>query len=362
MITPKFQAPSGGFYPELKSRVQDYFKQSNQDTFGNSHLYTKAIILGLLYLSLYVHIVFFTPHYLVALAEAALLGALTAFIGFNIMHDGAHGAFSKSAKVNKLAGMTLNLLGSNVMIWSTKHNVIHHTFTNIDGVDDDLNAGVFLRLCETQSRKKFHKFQHIYFWAAYSLLFFYWIFYTDYKKYFTQKINDFPIKNFGLKEHISFWVFKVLHAVTFIAIPIYMLGFFPWLIGFSVLGISAGIILSVVFQLAHTVEDTHFYVPAETDQKVELDWVLHQIHTTANFATRNKVLSWLFGGLNFQVEHHLFPKISHVHYPAISKILKETCAEYNVPYIEYPRMRDALKSHIRHLKNLGQKEMQPSFA
>jgi linoleoyl-CoA desaturase len=353
MITPKFQAPSGSFYSDLKSRVNEYFTNSGQDTFGNHKLYTKAVILTVSFVSVYTHLVFFTPHPVLAILECLLLGALTAFIGFNIMHDGAHGSFSKSAKVNKFAGLTLNILGANVMLWATKHNVIHHTYTNIDGVDDDLNAGVFLRLCETQQHKKFHKFQHIYFWVAYSLLFFYWIFYTDYKKYFTQEISGFTVKNFGLKEHISFWIFKSIHLSTFVIIPIVMVGFIPWLIGFVSLGLFAGVILSVVFQLAHTVEATHFYVPNETDHKVELDWALHQIYTTANFATKSKIISWLVGGLNFQVEHHLFPKISHVHYPAINKILKQVCEEYNVKYIEYERMRDALASHIRHLKNMG---------
>lgn len=154
-------------------------------------------------------------------------------------------------------------------------------------------------------------------------------------------------------DHISFWSFKVLHLLLFIALPIYMVGFGPWGIGFLVYGLFAGFILSIVFQLAHTVEHTQFPVPDKATGRLEDEWAIHQIKTTANFATENKLVSWYVGGLNFQVEHHLFPKISHVHYPAISKIIKQACQEYGVNYIEYPRVRYAVASHVAHLRQLG---------
>jgi linoleoyl-CoA desaturase len=108
-----------------------------------------------------------------------------------------------------------------------------------------------------------------------------------------------------------------------------------------------------VFQLAHTVEHTEFPVTDEITNRLPDEFAAHQIKTTANFATRNKVISWLVGGLNFQIEHHLFPKISHVHYPAISEIVKCVCAEYQLQYIEYPTMRQAVFAHVRFLRRLG---------
>ncbi|HRF18380.1 MAG TPA: fatty acid desaturase, partial [Chitinophagaceae bacterium] len=112
---------------------------------------------------------------------------------------------------------------------------------------------------------------------------------------------------------------------------------------------------SIVFQLAHTVEHTHFPQANPETHKMEDEWAIHQLKTTANFATSNKLISWWVGGLNFQIEHHLFPKISHVHYPAISKIIKKACKDFNIPYIEYPKMRLAVASHVSHLKNLSRK-------
>lgn len=355
MSIPKFSASAQSFHTELKRRISEYFAQAGKSSTGNINLYTKAIILVAGFLFVYIHLVFFTPAPWLALLECVVLGGLTAGIGFNIMHDGMHGSFSRYKWVNEMAGLSLNFLGANNFMWRTKHNIIHHTYTNIEGIDDDIEAKPLLRLCETQKYYKIHRFQHWYFWAAYSLLYIWWVFFTDYKKYFSGKIGPTPLKKMSIGQHISFWGFKALHAVIFIAVPIYMVGFTPWLIGFIVYGMFAGFVLSIVFQLAHTVEHTHFPMANTETGKMEDEWAIHQLKTTANFATRNKLISWLVGGLNFQVEHHLFPRISHVHYPAISRIIKKACQEFNIPYIEFPKMRLAVASHVSHLRNLSRR-------
>jgi linoleoyl-CoA desaturase len=239
-------------------------------------------------------------------------------------------------------------------MWNMKHNIIHHTYTNVDGVDDDIEAGPYLRFASTQKKLKLHKFQHYYFWFLYTLLHLTWIFVGDYRKYFTKKIGVVPIKKMSLKEHIAFWAAKIIYTFMVVALPIYLLGFTTWLLGFLLVTMVTGFIISIVFQLAHTVEHTDFPVPAGDSGKIENEWAIHQVETTANFATNNKLLSWLVGGLNFQIEHHLFPRISHVHYPAISKIIRKTCEEYGIKYLEYRKMRDAIVSHVAYLRRLGQ--------
>jgi linoleoyl-CoA desaturase len=154
-------------------------------------------------------------------------------------------------------------------------------------------------------------------------------------------------------DHITFWGFKAAHAFLFIVLPISQVGFVAWVIGFLVFAMFAGFVLAIVFQLAHTVEHTHFPTPNEETGKMDDEWAIHQLKTTANFATKNRLVSWFVGGLNFQIEHHLFPKISHVHYPAISKIIKQVCQEYGITYIEYPRVRLAVASHISFLRQMG---------
>jgi linoleoyl-CoA desaturase len=352
MVTPKFVNQGSNFHQELKRRVRNYFTESNKPATGNFSLYFKAVLFWLCYIALYVHVVFFTPHYAVAILECLAMGGLTAAIGFNVMHDGGHGSFSGSKFWNKIAAFSVNALGASGIMWNNKHNIIHHTYTNIDGVDDDIEIKPLLRMCETQKKYFIHRFQHIYVWFLYTLLLLVWVFESDYRKYFKGKVGEVPIKKMSTFEHFAFWIAKIGYAFMMIALPIYMVGFLPWLVGFLVLAMFAGFVLSIVFQLAHTVEETAFPVPLDNN-KIENEWAIHQIETTANFATRNRVISWFVGGLNFQIEHHLFPKISHVHYPEISKIIKKTCEEFNVKYIEYQRMRDAIVSHASYLKRMG---------
>jgi linoleoyl-CoA desaturase len=353
MSSLKFSNTPNSFHSELKRRISDYFEEIGKSTAGNYKLFIKAVILMLFFAFIYIHLVFFTPPVLWQILESILLGGVVAAIGFNVMHDGAHGSFSKYKWVNSLAAFSLNILGGNSFMWNMKHNVIHHAFTNVDGVDDDIDIQPWMRMSSTQKKYRLHKYQHIYFWILYSLLYLFWIFILDYQKYFKAKVGNVPLKKMKLSDHFVFWGFKVFHLFLFVGLPVYMVGFSSWLISFLIFTCVAGFVLSVVFQLAHTVEHTAFPMPDKITNKMEDEWAIHQIKTTANFATRNKVVNWLVGGLNFQIEHHLFPKISHIHYPAISKIIKQACIEYGIHYIEYRRVRHALASHVSYLRQMG---------
>jgi len=204
MQAPKFHTSSASFHTELKKRINEYFTQTGQSTTGNYKLWGKAILLLLLYVAAYIHLVFFTPPDWIAIPECIFLGGLIAAIGFNVMHDGAHGSFSKYSWANKCASVTLCFLGGSHFMWNVKHNIIHHAYTNIDGVDDDIDARPFLRMASTQKKYTLHKFQHWYFWFFYSFLHAYWIFFSDYKKYFSKKIGDTPLKKMKLKDHFYF--------------------------------------------------------------------------------------------------------------------------------------------------------------
>jgi len=355
MATPKFPTVNRSFHAELKKRINDYFQSTGESFTGNAQLYTKAIILLVSFLFLYVHLVFFTPGTFLAVTECVVLGIVVAGIGFNIMHDGGHGSFSQIKWVNNLAALSLNVLGGSSFMWNVKHNIIHHAYTNIDGVDDDIDIQPWLRMSSTQPKLAMHRYQHIYFWIFYALLYILWVFVLDFTKYFRRKIGDMPLKRMSVSDHVIFWAFKLFYYTVFLAIPIYQVGFMSWLIGFGVFSLVTGFVISIIFQLAHTVEHTHFPMPDEVTGKLEDEWAIHQLKTTANFAPKNKFINWMVGGLNFQVEHHLFPKISHIHYTKIRKIVKQACKEFDVPYIEYPKMRHAIVSHVNFLKQMGRK-------
>ena len=355
MSLPKFGSSSQSFHTELKRRISAYFEEVGTSQTGNYNLFIKAVILMASFVFVYIHLVFFTPNAFWAIVESVLLGGLVAAIGFNVMHDGAHGSFSKYKWVNSLAAFSLNILGGNSFMWNMKHNVVHHAYTNVDGIDDDIDIQPWMRMSETQKKYRLHRYQHLYFWFFYCILYIFWIFLLDYQKYFKSKVGAMPLKKMSLTDHFVFWGFKLFHAFLFIGLPIYKVGFENWLISFIIFTCVAGFVLSMVFQLAHTVEHTAFPVANVETGKLEDEWAIHQIKTTANFATNNPVVSWLVGGLNFQIEHHLFPKISHVHYPAISKIIRQACQEYGLVYIEYPRVRYAVASHVAFLKEMGRK-------
>lgn len=343
------------FTETLKARINSYFENNKIQLTGNRQLYIKTGILVSTLIAIYVTLVFFTPPVWLSIILCGLLGINFAAIGFNVMHDGAHGSYSGKKTVNEIMAYSLNLMGGSSYIWKIKHNLIHHSFTNVDGLDDDIDVKPFLRVSEEQPRYWFHRFQHIYFILFYSLAYFMWVYWMDFEKYFTRKIGDSTLRKMSMKDHFIFWISKIVYISVFVVIPIFKVGLVDTLIGYGIAVIVCGILISVVFQLAHVIQETQFPTPDEKTSKIDTEWTVHQLETTANFSTKNKVVSWLVGGLNFQVEHHLFPRISHVHYPAISKLVRDTCREYNVAYLEHPTVLSAISSHIKHLKMMGRR-------
>jgi len=350
----KFAPGKADFFSTLSQRVNSYFKNNSIERTANSEMVVKTVFMFSLY---------FIPYFILIgsvvtniwgmLGLCFVMGLGTAGIGLSVMHDANHGSYSSKSWVNNLLGISLNMVGGHAINWKVQHNVLHHTYTNVDGIDDDIDIQPWMRMSTHQKKYRLHKYQYIYFWGLYSLLYIFWIFVLDYGKYFKSKVGNMHLKPMKFSDHLIFWGFKLFHLFLFVGLPIYMVGFESWLVSFLIMTLFAGLVLSLVFQLAHTVEHTAFPVADIETNRLDDEWAIHQIKTTANFATHNKVISWLVGGLNFQIEHHLFPKISHVHYPAISKIIKKACAEYGIQYIEYRRMRYAVASHVAFLKQMG---------
>jgi linoleoyl-CoA desaturase len=342
------------FTKELKGQVDAYFKESKKKPTGDWRIYHKTIVLVAALITLYVLLVFGSLPTWANVLMCGLLGLTFSLIGFNVMHDGGHGSYSDKKWLNNIMGYSLNIMGGSTYLWKVKHNVIHHTYTNIEGHDDDIDIKPFIRTNREQKHYPLHRFQHIYSLVLYSLTYITWIGFNDFTKYFTGKIMDKKVPKMATKDHIGFWATKVFYFVMFIVVPIVVVGWQHALIGYLITAGITGVIISIVFQLAHVVEDVEFPMPNEDTHKIEQNWFIHQLQTTSNFSTRSKIVSWMTGGLNFQVEHHLFPKISHIHYPAINRIVQQVCAKYNVPYHEHRTLIGALGSHLQYLKVVGQ--------
>lgn len=357
-----FNNKKGDFYPTLKKKVDAYFEQTGKKKTGSWSIYHKAIILFAILISCYVLAVFgdFSNGY--KLLFCGILGFVGASIGFNVMHDACHGSYSTKPWLNEIMGYSLNVLGGNSFFWKQKHNIIHHTYTNVDGVDDDIAKLPTIRHCETQTWYPAHKVQHLYLPFLYMISSLFWIFFMDFKKYFSGKIHTTKAWKMSTKEKAIFWITKIYYVGVWIVLPISVVGFLPWLAGFMVAHAVMGFTLGLTFQLAHVVENTHFYEGYE-DAKIDEEWAITQVLTTANFARKSAMVSWFVGGLNFQIEHHLFPRISHSHYPQISEIVKAHCEEYGVPYNDNSTMWKAIKSHFKMMRIFGKgPELQMSRA
>ncbi|QHT65284.1 acyl-CoA desaturase [Rhodocytophaga rosea] len=349
-----FNNKQSPFFKSLKEKVDQYFASNHLHPSGNNTLLIKGLIQVSSAILLYILLVFFTPAPLIAVALCMLLGMNLALIGFNIMHEGGHQSFSKHAWLNSTSAYFLNVLGGNTYFWKVKHNINHHTYTNIEGMDSDIDVKPFMRLHQSQPLYKIHRFQHFYFFLLYGISYITWVFYHDFEKYFTGKIAANGVSQpLEKKEHYIFWLTKVCYIFFYLVLPILMVGFIKTIIGFLIVTVVCGLFIAVVFQLAHVVEGTHFPVLEKDINKIEQEWAIHQVSTTANFATNSKITSWLLGGLNFQVEHHLFPRVSHIHYPKINEFVKQTCQEFNVTYIEHPSVLKALHSHWLYIRKLG---------
>jgi linoleoyl-CoA desaturase len=272
------------------------------------------------------------------------------------MHDANHGAFSKKQKINDWIGQSINLLGGSVYNWKLQHNILHHTYTNIASHDEDIKNRAALRFSPAGKNKPSQKYQHIYAFFFYSLITLYWVVAKDLVQLIGFSRSGVNKNTF--KENIILFIKmtfdKFFYFLVFLVIPIWVVGMpAGWVVGgFLFMHFLAGLILTLIFQMAHTVEGTDHPV-ANADGVIENDWAIHQMNTTMNFSRDNKLLSWYLGGLNYQVEHHLFPKICHVHYPALSHIVKATAEEFGVPYLENKTFGQALASHLRYLKTVG---------
>lgn len=291
---------------------------------------------------------------LVLLLLCAVHGFFTAQIGLSIGHDAIHGAYSSSRKVNRRISLLFNLIGANDYIWEITHNRLHHTYTNIPDHDDDINQPPILRVSPEKKRMPIHRFQFIYAFFLYPFASLSWVLIKDYVKFFSPKLGEQVIKKHPRREYIRLFGFKLLYLTLFLFIPILVINY-PWylvLFGFFVSHVIQGLTMALVFQPAHLVEGTVFPQPNDNGS-MECSWAEHQLRTTADFGRKNRLTGLLCGGLNFQIEHHLFPQICHVHYRKISPIVKATAQEFGIPFIENHSFLEAMRSHVRLLRRLG---------
>ncbi|HEY3450422.1 MAG TPA: acyl-CoA desaturase [Myxococcales bacterium] len=358
VVSSKVRFSSGEFNADLKRRVDEYFELSGRKPRGGWSLHLQTAVM-LLWLAASYGVLMFAslPAWLVP-PLAVSLGLAVAGVGFNVMHDANHGAYSPRRLVNRAMAYSLDLIGGSSYLWRQKHNVLHHTYTNIAGLDTDGDVGIFLRLTPSQPLRRFHRYQHLYAWLLYSVFALKWWFFDDFRELITGRIVTQPYPRPTRRALASTLVGKALFFGWAFVLP---LVFHPtwWLVPIWLLAsATTGVVLASVFQLAHCVGEAAHLDPGAL-QSAPQDWAAHQVTSTVDFARGNRLLRWYVGGLNFQVEHHLFTKISHTRYPEISPIVEKACLDHGVRYRSQPTLRAALAANLRYLRRLG-RELSPA--
>lgn len=350
----RFNGSGIGFHAAVKKRVDAYFDENGISRRGNAAMALKSAFWFGLTALLYAVVVFSDLGLWSTLGVALFLGFSLACIGFNIGHDAIHGAYAERSWLNSLLGWSFQLIGASAYTWAISHNVVHHTYTNVPGHDGDIEPGPLLRFHTSHPVRPLYRFQHLYAWPLYCFVSLIWVFTKDFEQIAR------PDPRSGKRAPLSAWASviaaKVLHAAFLIVIPLlYMTDRFAlWQLAVGYLAMHAvgGFTLSIVFQMAHVVEGPTMPSTAD-DGSVEDSWAEHQMRTTANFSRGSFMAQFICGGLNHQIEHHLFPKICHIHYPAIAPIVIDTAKEFGLPYHEHATFMGAVASHARLLKHLG---------
>jgi linoleoyl-CoA desaturase len=352
------------FYKTLQGRVNNYFKENDRSRYANTNMVVKTIFMVALYTVPFVLMMTVFENPALIFMCWVLMGFGMAGIGLSVMHDANHGAYSKNKTVNKLLGMLIYFLGGSDVNWRIQHNVLHHTYTNVTGIDEDINPGKVMRFSPHEERLKLHKYQHMYAWFFYGLMTLMWCTVKDYRQAFRYEKMDL-MKTQGItfgRLLVEIFLSKLLYFGIFLVLPLIFLPSAWWVtsLSFLLMHFITGLILAMIFQPAHVVPSSNYLLPNDSGD-IEADWAVNQLFNTANFAPKARVLSWYCGGLNYQIEHHLFPNICHVHYKKIANIVKDTAEEYNLPYISQKTFADALREHTRMLRDLGNKDFAPAI-
>ncbi|BAZ17505.1 delta 6 acyl-lipid desaturase [Calothrix sp. NIES-4071] len=342
-----------GFRKRLNQRVDDYFESNNIARRDNPAMYLKtAVILGWV-IGAWFFTVFSTEVLMTKVVGCVVLGAGIAGIGFSVGHDANHGGYSNKKSVNRFIGLIYDVIGLSSYLWRCRHNFLHHTFTNVLGHDVEIHGDGLVRMTPYMEHKSYHKFQHIFISFIYAIIPFYWSLADVHIILFKRKYHDHVV-SVNFKEIFTLLAGKVVWLALFFGIPI-AVGHTPIeaFIGFSITYMTYGLLICNVFMLAHVLEPVEFVQPDPLTNSVDDEWAISQVKTTVDFAPKNAFLNWYLGGLNYQVVHHLFPQICHIHYPKIAPILAEVCAEFDVQYHVYPTFTEALVANYSLLKTLG---------
>jgi linoleoyl-CoA desaturase len=346
----------GPFYTELRLRVRQMLSEPGRARRAQARMYVKSTVIVAWVAASWVGLVVLADTWWQAGLLAVSLGLALAGYAFNITHDANHGSYSPHRRLNRAMCWSMDLLGASSYVWRTKHNVVHHTYTNIAGADSDIDSMPFARFAPEQPRRALHRFQHLYMWVLYGLFAIKWHTVGDFGYLWEGRIGQTPVRWPRGADLAGFVAGKVAFVAWSIVIPLLLHPAWQVAVVFGLTSFVLAFTLAVTFQLAHCVEEAEFPSAGEMSGDGATEWARHQVETTVDFAPRSRVLAWYMGGLNFQIEHHLFSRVCHIHYPAMAEIVREVCARHGVRHQAHPGLGAALVSHTRWLRRMGRSD------
>ncbi|HEX2628798.1 MAG TPA: fatty acid desaturase [Chitinophagaceae bacterium] len=340
-------------YPGIKARVQRYFAGSGQNRFADNRIWFKASALLLIA----------TGCYFIALTTGSQLSVFILYplsfwflllLGFNIGHDAAHGCLTGNKKKDAfLFASSFVLLGANPYLWKIRHIHSHHPYPNVEGCDADMELTGLFRFTHSQPHRKIHRYQQYYAPLLYSTYTLYWIFYKDFMLFARRQQVNIHFINHSPKEWVRLFVYKLIYLFLFIGLPIIIQPKLTaaFIFAFLLSHFINSLFLLFTFLMSHHVPQTGFHAAIHNDT-IPHSWAMQQVMSSADFHADKKWAYWLFGGFNAHVAHHLFPGICHIHYRAITQIIKRQLFIRSVPYHSFTWWQ-GVKFHFQLLKQMG---------
>ncbi|SMO44129.1 fatty acid desaturase family protein [Solitalea koreensis] len=353
----KFKKESADdFYPTIKKRVNEYFEQNNLSKLAPASYFIKISSFILLYFFVYFNLIFNVTSLRGLFFSFILLGFLVFFIFLNVVHDAAHGSIFKKKQSNHVLLYFLEMFGTSNYIWRIRHLESHHIYPNIFGLDTDIKQSDLVRISNQHPFKIHHQFQHLYMPILYFIYTLNWTIVRDFRDITSDNIGPKVNIKHPWEQVVLLLFSKLFYFFYTLILPVLLLNFSFWAIfgAFLVMHFTTSFCAVFILVSSHVGEDAVF-PKADENRYIDHTWAEHQLIVTADFAADNRLITTLVGGFNLHVVHHLFPHVSHAHYPVLTKILKETAAEFGLSYNSYT-LKEALISHWKLLKKNSFKE------
>lgn len=334
-------------YKQLKGRVTELVKMLPESR--KAHLKVLAVILPLGYLAIYIFALLHVDNIPVFYFAYGLMGIVMVLTFLSVIHETVHGNLFKNRTTVGLIMFFFDLAGANSYIWKKRHLIMHHNYPNIAGWDTDIQQAGVIKIYPQEPVKGLQRYQHFYFVFLYPFYLVNWIFIRDFKDFFSNNQLIKKAVHIPAVEYLKLFVFKAVYFTYILAVPM-LLGL-PAMHAF--LALFCMLILSGIFALTslltpHANIKNQFPVPDEM-QKIQSGWFFHQLSTTNDLTVNNWLSRNLMGNFNFHLAHHLFPNISCVYAPEVTRIIRDYASEHNLLYRTYPFFT-ALKYHYLLLK------------